>query len=40
MEFKNYNPDVIGLELIMRFDSHKDAEQYIKKVTHNNYILI
>ena len=40
IEFKNYNPDVIGLELIMRFDSHKDAEQYIKKMTNNNYILI
>lgn len=40
MEFKNYNHDVIGLEYIMRFDSRKEAEQYIKKITNNKYILI
>lgn len=40
MEYKIYNPDAIALEFVMRFDSHKEAEQYIKKITHNNYILI
>ena len=40
VEFPIYNPEVIGLEYTMRFDSHKEAEQYIKKMTNNNYILM